>query len=87
MYVLYCLILYVFKPKQTQSYQAVGDFYKFEEIIPNTLRHEFDINNNVWNKGRMLSGSDVLLLIKIFLDILFHALYSKRQSNCRTINT
>ena len=65
-YVLYCLILYVFKPKQTQSYQAVGDFYKFEEIIPNTLRHEFDINNNVWNKGRMLSGSDVLLLIKIF---------------------
>lgn len=65
-YIIYCIILYIFKPKPKNLIQAVGDFNSFEEVIPNSLRQEFDIDNNVWNKGRMLSGQDVLLLCKIF---------------------
>lgn len=65
-YLIYCYVLYIFKPKQKTSYQAIGDFYKFEEVIPNTLKQEFNINNEVWNKGRMLSLRDIFLLFHIF---------------------
>ena len=66
-YVIYCIIQYIFRAKAVQEMQAVGDFNKFEEVIPNSLREEFEINNSVWNKGRILSCNDVLLLCKIFL--------------------
>lgn len=66
-YVLYCLILYMFRPRPMHEIQAVGDFNRFEEVIPDSLRQEFVIDNSVWNKGRILSGTDVLLLCKIFL--------------------
>lgn len=66
-YVIYCIIQYIFRARAVQEMQAVGDFNKFEEVIPNSLREEFEINNSVWNKGRILSCNDVLLLCKIFL--------------------
>lgn len=65
-YGIYCLISYIFTPKRKDSYEAVGDFYRFEEVIPNSLRQEFQINNNVWNKGRMLSPADIIYLLRIF---------------------
>lgn len=66
-YIIYCIIQYIFRARAVQEMQAVGDFNKFEEVIPNSLREEFEINNSVWNKGRILSCNDVLLLCKIFL--------------------
>lgn len=65
LYVLYCYMVYAFKPQPKHSIQAVGDFVNFEDVIPNSLRQEFVIDNSVWNKGRMLSGSDIILLCKI----------------------
>ena len=66
-YVIYCILQYIFKSRTVQEMQAVGDLNNFEEVIPNSLREEFEINNSVWNKGHILSCSDVLLLCKIFL--------------------
>lgn len=66
-YIIYGLFAYLFKPKKKEAYVAVGDFANFEEIIPYSLKKEFTIINNVWNKGRILSPKDVLFLCKIFL--------------------
>lgn len=66
-FLFYTWCCFIFKKQPKEKCEAVGDFYNFEEIIPYSLRKEFKINNNVWNKGRMLSMRDILLLFRIIL--------------------
>lgn len=65
-YIIYGLVEFLFNRKPIDKKDAVGDFTKFEEIIPQSLRNEFSIDNTVWGGGRMLSFSDIGIIWKLF---------------------
>lgn len=51
----------------SSNLEALGDFKRFEEIVPDELNSEFRISNDVWLLGSCLSFADICFLLHVFL--------------------
>ena len=59
----------------SSNLEALGDFKRFEEIVPDELNSEFRISNDVWLLGSCLSFADICFLLHVFLRIRYTAIF------------
>ena len=52
--------------------EAIGEFKGIEEIIPNELKKEYIISNEVWNESLSLKKSDLKFIWKMLLNFPFY---------------
>lgn len=64
-FLLLCIIKYSVRKKRTIQIDALGDFDNFFEIVPVSLKNEFDIKNDHCNEGFFLSIKEILFLFKL----------------------
>lgn len=70
MLVLYYLIK-GFKKCEVKHVDAVGEFKGMEEIIPDSISLEFEINNDVWFEGAELRKCDIKYVMKFVLHYFY----------------
>ena len=65
--VFYLWLKSFFYTSCSSNLEALGDFKRFEEIVPDELNSEFRISNDVWLLGSCLSFADICFLLHVFL--------------------
>ena len=66
-FLMFCGLKHLADRKTFERVDAAGDFNNFFEIVPDSLRKEYDINNDHWNKGFFLSLKEIRYLLLLFL--------------------
>lgn len=64
--VLVLFIKSLFVRKQ-QEIKCLGDFVGMEEILPDELHRQYNVNNEHWNEGAILKFSDIRYVLKFII--------------------
>lgn len=65
-FLIFCFVKYWKDDGFCKYVEAIGDFKKFFEIVPQSLKNEFDINNDFWNQNFFLSWTEIKYLLNLF---------------------